>query len=66
MYKLLKKGSYITAQIGAIYVHAMDMRTQRQHSRNMGYGGVANGTLRPKESAILQQQPNAHRVAGCC
>ena len=31
-----KKCSCFTAQIGAIYGHAMDMRTQRQHSRNMG------------------------------
>ena len=27
-----QKCSYITAQIGAIYGHAMDMRTQRQHT----------------------------------
>ena len=52
VYKLLpKKGSYITTQIGALYGHAMDMRTQRQHSKNMGYGGVTNGTLRSKQSA---------------
>ena len=25
-------GSYIAAQIGAIYGHAIDMRTQRQHT----------------------------------
>ena len=42
---------YITAQIGAIYGHAVDMRTQRQHSRNFGYGGVTNGTLRSNQSA---------------
>ena len=40
----------MTAQIVAIYGHAMDMRTQRQHSTNMGYGGVTNGPLRSKQS----------------
>ena len=58
-----QKVSYITAQIGAIYGHAMEMRTKWQHSGNMGYGGVTNGTLRSKNQ-LLQQQPHALRVAG--
>ena len=41
------------------------MRTKRQHSRNMGYGGVTNGTLRSKNQ-LLQEQPHAHRAAGFC
>ena len=41
-----QKGSYITAQISSIYGHAKEMRTKRQHSGNMRYGGVTNGTLR--------------------
>ena len=56
------KGSYNTAQIDAIYGHAMEMRTKRQHSGNMKYGGVTNGTLR-SNNQLLQQQPHAHRVA---
>ena len=44
----------------------MEMRTKRQH-RNTGYDGVTNGTLRSKNQLLLvQQQPHAHRVAGCC
>ena len=31
--------------------------------RNIGYGGVTNGTLRSKNQ-LLQQQPHAHRVEG--
>ena len=57
-----QKVSYITARIGAIYGHAMEMRTKWQHSGNVGYGGVTNGTLRSKNQ-LLQQQPHAHRVA---
>ena len=62
MYKLSSEIFYITARIGAIYGHAMEMRTKWQHSGNMGYGGVTNGTLRSKNQ-LLQQQPHAHRVA---
>ena len=62
VYTLPQKISYITARIGAIYGHAMEMRTKWQHSGNMGYGGVTNGTLRSKNQ-LLQQQPHAHRVA---
>ena len=40
------KGSYITDQIGAIYGRAIEMRPKRRHTRNMGYGGVTNATLR--------------------
>ena len=58
------KCSYTTARIIAIYGHAMEMRTKRQHSGNMEYGGVTNGTLR-LNNQLLQQQPHAHRVAGC-
>ena len=43
----------------------MEMRPKRQHTRNMGYGGVTNATLRSKNQ-LLQQQQHAHRVAGCC
>ena len=57
-----QKVYYITARIGAIDEHAMEMRTKWQHSGNMGYGGVTNGTLRSKNQ-LLQQQPHAHRVA---
>ena len=45
-----QRGSYITPQIGVIYGHAiMDMRKQRQNNRNMGYGGVTNGTFRSNQ-----------------
>ena len=64
VYKLQSKGYYITAQIGAIYGHAMEMRTKWQHSGNIGYGGVTYGTLRSKNQ-LLQQQPHAHIVASC-
>ena len=64
VYKLNQKGSYITDQIDATNGHAMEMRTKRQHGGNMGYGGVTNGTLRSKVQ-LPQQQPHAHRVAGC-
>ena len=60
-----QKGSYMTDQIGAIYEHAVETHPKRQHTRNMGYGGVTNATLRSKNQ-LLQQQPHAHRVAGCC
>ena len=63
--KYNKKGSYITAQIGAIYGYAIEMRSKRQDTRNMGYGGVTNVTLRSKNQ-VLQQHPHAHRVEGCC
>ena len=56
-----RKGAYFTAQIGAIYVHAMDVSTQRQHIRNMGYGGVTNGTLQSKQSATT----TATRASSC-
>ena len=60
-----QKCSYITDQIGAIYGHAIEMRSKRQHTRNMGYGGVTNATLRSKNQ-LLQQQPHAYGVVGCC
>ena len=60
-----QKGSYITDQTGAIYGHAIEMRPKRRHTRNMGYDGVKNTTLRSKNQ-LLQQQPHAHTVAGCC
>ena len=59
-----QKGSYITAHISATYGHEMEMRTKRPHSGNMGYGAVTNGALR-SNNQLLQQQPHAHRVAGC-
>ena len=61
---LNQKCFYISEKIGAINGHAMEMRTKRQDSRNKGYGGVTNGTLRSKNQ-LRQQQPHAHRVAGC-
>ena len=54
-----QKGSYITVQIGAIFRHAMDMRTQWQNSRNMGYGRVTNGTLRSKQSVTTTSATRA-------
>ena len=57
-----QKVFYIDARIGAIYGHGMEMRTTRQHSGNLGYGGVTNGTLRSKNQ-LVQQQPHARRVA---
>ena len=47
------KVPYISAQSGVSYGHAttMDMRTQRQHSRKMWYGGVTNGRPRHKQLA---------------
>ena len=54
---------YITDQVGVIYGHAIEMRPKRQHTREMGYGGVTNATLRSKNQ-LIQQQPHAHRVAG--
>ena len=65
VYQLLSKYSYITYQIGAIYGHAIEMRPKRQHTRKMGYGGVTNATLR-SNNQLLQQQPHAHTVEGCC
>ena len=62
---LYHKVPYIYIQVGAIYGHAIEVRTKRQHSRNLGYGGVTNRTLRSKNQ-LLQQQPHAHGVAGCC
>ena len=44
---------------------SMEMRSKRPHTRNMGYGGVTNATLRSKNQ-LLQQQPHAYRVEGCC
>ena len=41
------------------------MRSTRPHTRNMGYGEVTNATLRSKNQ-LLQQQPHAHRIVGCC
>ena len=49
----------------AIYGRAIEMRSKRQHTTNMGYGGVTNATLRSKNQ-LLQQQPHAHGVVGCC
>ena len=46
-----QKGSYITSEVGAIapcYGHA---HAAAAYSRTMEYGGVANGTLRSKQSA---------------
>ena len=58
-----QKVAYIAAQIVSIYGDAMKMRTKRQHSRNLGYGGVTNATLR-SNNQLLQQQPHAYKVAG--
>ena len=60
-----QKSFYITDEIGAIYRHAIEMRSQQQHTRIMGYGGVTNVKLRSKNQ-LLQEQPHARRVVGCC
>ena len=64
------KGPFISTQSGAMYGHAinMDMRTQRQHSIKMWYGGVKNGRLRHKQLArSIGGTRHAHtRVAYCC
>ena len=41
------------------------MRPKRQHTRKIGYDGVTNATLR-SNNQLLQQQPHAHTVTGCC
>ena len=60
------EGHFFPVQSSAIYGHAMDMRKQRQHSRNVWYGGVTNGRLRHKQvaAAYSEDTPCAH--AWCC